>query len=130
MRLGNVRLSYAVRLDPVAVLVNEWRDTSHPYRVGPSIQIDAEGELRANRVPLMKVPIGEWIRIEIRTSVGRDAKGTYQLAVTLPGNEPRKFDGLAVGNPEWRALRWLGFIAVADANTAIYLDDVKLEVQP
>ena len=54
--------------------------------------------------------------------------GMYQLAVTLPGQPPKKFDGLAVGNADWRSLRWLGFISVADAKTAIYLDEVKLDL--
>ncbi|HUT95064.1 MAG TPA: right-handed parallel beta-helix repeat-containing protein [Thermoguttaceae bacterium] len=129
-RRGTARLTYAVRLEPGAILVNEWRDTAQPYRVGPSIQIDADGQLTANRMPLVKVPLGEWIRIEIRAPLGKEATGTYQLTVTAPGQEPKKFEGLAVGNPDWRSLRWLGFIGVADAKTAIYLDDVKLEQLP
>ncbi len=128
-RKGIARLSYAMRLEPGAIFINEWRDASQPYRVGPSIQIDADGQLTANGKLLMTVPIGQWLRLEICTGLGRQATGTYELAVTLPEQPPKTFTDLPVGNPEWRSLRWLGFISLANAPTVIYLDDVKLDTQ-
>jgi hypothetical protein len=97
--------------------------------VGPSIRIDADGQLTATRELVMTVPIGAWIHVEILAALGKQAKGMYQLTVTVPGQAPKKFDALPVGNPDWHSLRWLGFISVADAKTAIYLDDVRLNLE-
>jgi hypothetical protein len=128
-RKGIARLSYSVRLEPGAVFINEWRDASQPYRVGPSIRIDAQGQLTANGKPLVRAPIGEWLRVEVSAGLGRQATGTYELTVTVPEESPKTFTDLAVGNPDWRSLRWLGFISLADGPTVIYLDDVRLDTQ-
>ena len=128
-RNGIAHLSYAVRLEKSAILINEWRDASQPYRVGPSIRINADGQLIANGEPLMSVPIGEWVRLSIVAGLGKQATGTYGLTVTAPGQSPREFPNLPVGNAAWRSLRWLGFISLAPQKTVLYLDDVKLELQ-
>lgn len=83
----------------------------------------------ANNKPLMNVPIGQWIRVTVEAPLGSQASGGYTLTVAAVGAEPQRFSGLAVGNPQWRSLRWLGFISPADAKTTIYLDDVKLETR-
>jgi hypothetical protein len=129
-RKGIARLSFAVRVEPGAAFVHEWRDSSQPYRVGPSIRIGADGQLTANGKPLLTAPTGEWIRFEFLAGLGKQATGTYDMAVTLPGQLPKKFTGLAVGSPDWRSLRWLGFISLADKKTEIYLDEVKLDTLP
>ena len=89
------------RTEPI--FINEWRDASQPYRVGPSIRIDADGQLSANGKPLMTVPIGQWIRLEFSPGWARQATGTYELTVTLPDRPAKKFTDLPVGNPEWRS---------------------------
>ena len=129
LRKGIARLSFAVRLDQGAELIHEWRDASEPYRVGPSIRIRPGGQVVANNKPLMNVPIGQWVRVTIEAPLGNQATGSYTLTVATPGAAPERFSGLAVGNPQWRTLRWLGFISLADAKTTIYLDDVKLEAR-
>jgi len=128
-RKGVAHLSYTVRLEKGAILINEWRDASHPYRVGPSIRINADGGLIANGKPLMSVPIGQWVQLSIVAGLGRQATDTYGLTVTAPGQSPQEFPNLPVGNPTWRSLRWLGFISLAPQKTVLYLDDVKLDLQ-
>ena len=128
-RKGRVRLSFAVRLEKGAVLINEWRDASNPYRVGPSIRINADGQLIANGKPLMTVPIGEWVQLDIAAGLGKQATGTYELTVTTTGQPPRAFQDLPIGNKAWHSLRWLGFISVAPQKTVLYLDNVKLQLQ-
>jgi len=124
---GIAHLSFAVRLEEGAVFIHEWRDASSPYRVGPSIRIDADGQLSAGGKPLVSVPTGQWIRLDFLAGLGKQATGSYDLTVTVPGQGPGKFAALPVGNPAWRSLRWLGFISLANGRTVMYLDDVKLE---
>ncbi|HOM19155.1 MAG TPA: hypothetical protein PLQ00_17630 [Thermoguttaceae bacterium] len=127
MRQGTARLRFAVRLEPGAVFVHEWRDASQPYLVGPSIRIDAEGQLFAGAKPLCKVPIGQWVRLEISAPLGKQAAGTYQLRVETPGQPAQTFADLPVGSAGWKSLCWLGFISAADAKSSFYLDDIQLQ---
>ncbi len=128
-RKGIAHLSFAVRLEDGAEFIHEWRDASQPYRIGPSIRIKPDGEVVANTKPLIKAPIGKWVRVTIEAPLGKQATASYTMTVGVPGDEPKRFTELPVGNPQWRSLRWLGFISLADKKTVIYLDDVKLEVR-
>jgi len=129
LRKGVAHLRFAVRLGRGADLVHEWRDASQPYRVGPSIRIDPAGRLAAGGKTLMTVPVDKWIRLDLRTGLGRDATGTYDLAVTVEGQPAKTFTKLPVGHAGWNRLRWLGFISLAPKASVIYLDDVKLDVR-
>jgi hypothetical protein len=124
---GIVHLSYDVRLESGAILVQEWRDASSPYLIGPSITIDQNGQLTANKTPLTTLPVGQWIHLDFVTGLGKQATDTYDLTVTVLGQAPQKFEKLPVGSPNWRRLAWLGFISLATQRTVIYLDNVKLE---
>lgn len=129
MRKGTAQLSFAVRLESGAVFVHEWRDAAQPYRIGPSIRIDADGQLSAGNKPLCKVPIGQWVRVELGVGLGQQATGTYRLSVNWPGQQTQTFDGLPIGTPGWKALHWLGFISEANTKTSIYLDDIHLQTR-
>ena len=128
-RKGVVRLSYDVRLEPGADLVQEWRDASQPYKVGPSIRIDKTGQLAANGKPLTKVPVGQWVHLDFAAAVGKQATGTYDLTVTVRGQKPSTFAELAVGTKTWNRLRWVGFISMATDKAVLYLDNVKIGLQ-
>lgn len=128
-RRGLAVARFALRLEPGAVMYHEWRDNHNPYRVGPSIWLHADGRLTSSGRELMSVPGAQWIRFEIACALGAAADGTYTLTVTLPDAEPRRFEGLPVGNPRFRALDWFGFVSNADAATVFYLDDVSLEMR-
>ncbi len=123
---GIAHLSFDVRIEPGAIFVHEWRDASQPYLVGPSITIDKTGQLAANGRPMMEVPIGYWIHFDIVAALGKQATGSYDLAVTFEGQPPGKFMKVPTGNPAWKSLRWLGFISLATEKTVFYLDNVKL----
>ncbi|MCB1235264.1 MAG: right-handed parallel beta-helix repeat-containing protein, partial [Verrucomicrobiae bacterium] len=125
---GVARCAFAIRAAPGAQFQHEWRDHSSPYRVGPSVWI-GDGKLRANGKELLAVPVDGWFRVEIEAALG-DQAGTWNLAITLPGAEPRRFEKLPVGNPEWRTLDWLGFISQTDGDAATWLDDLELVRRP
>ena len=132
IREGLVSLSFDLRVGPGAKVWHEWRDRSHPYRVGPSLSIDAKGVLSANlgrgkgKRVLMTVPHDTWIHFEIRAGLGKQATGTWRLTVTVRGRKPKHFTDLP-HDPKCRRLEWLGFVSNATQRTVFYLDNVKLE---
>ncbi len=105
----------------------EWRTSGYPYAVGPSLKVDAQDQLVANGKPLLKLPREQWIAFEIKCLLGREATGTYDLTVTLPGAQPQPFPGVAC-DPKFRQLAWLGFISLANQAAVFYVDDVGLEM--
>ncbi len=125
---GLVRFSFDLRVEPGAIFWHEWRDAHYPYRVGPSISIEKNGELRAGGNPLMTVPHSKWTHIEIACGLGKIA-GAYDLKVTVQGQEPHRFEKLPNGSPQWRRLRWLGFVSLATDTAVFYIDNVKLDAE-
>ena len=113
-------------IEPGAVLTHEWRNATGRYLVGPSIRVDAEGNLTAGGEALMSLPVGEWVRIEITCGLGDDADGNYDMTVALPDAQPRRFDDLPC-DPNCRELRWLGWVAAGTEPAAIYLDNITLQ---
>jgi len=122
---GTLRLKFDVRVAPGAIFWCEWRDGSTPYKVGPSFRIEADGRLTAGGRELARLPHDQWLHFEVTCPLGKTA-GTYDLAVSIPNEETRRFQKLPLGNPRFRKLRWLGFISLADANTVFYLDNLDL----
>ena len=126
MRRGKVTLGFDIRLEPGADVAHEWRDAAQPYRVGPTLRIGPDGQLAAGGKPLATVPIGKWFRIEIGCALGKGSGATYDLTLTLPGEGPRAFKRLPFRSPKFTRLEWLGFISLADAETAFAIDNVTL----
>ena len=125
-RRGRVRLRFDIRLDTGATVAHEWRDAGQPYRVGPSIRIGPDGKLTAGGKALAAVPVGEWFRIEIACALDGKTQATYDLTLTLPSAKPKSFAELPCPSAKFNRLEWLGFISLANAKTAFYIDNVKL----
>jgi hypothetical protein len=124
---GVARCSFEVRLEPGAELWYEWRDWSaEPYRTGPSLQM-AGGKLKVGDRELLDYPIGQWVHLEAVAGLGAQATGTWDLSVTLPGQETQRFPGLKVGSPGWKKLTWVGFVSTARQKVVWYLDNVKIQ---
>ena len=125
-RTGRAVLAFDLRLEPGAVLAHEWRDAASPYRTGPSLRIAAGGKLVANGRALLDVPAGEWFRVEIACTLGKEADGTYDLVITLPRKPPQSFPALPYPGNKLQRLEWLGFVSLAQEKTVFYLDNIKL----
>ncbi len=125
---GRAVLSFDARVEKGAVLAHEWRDAAQPYRVGPSLLIDASGKLQSNGKALADVPIGRWFRIEIACELGKKAGGHYDLTLSVPGQAPKRFPGQACGMAKFNRLEWLGFVSLATSKTVCYLDNIKLSL--
>jgi len=120
---GTVRVQFRLWLGPGAEPWIEWRSSGYPYAVGPSLKVDARGQLIANGQTLLKLPSQQWVTFDLLCKLGREATGTYDLTVTLPGAQPQPFPGVPC-DPKFRQLAWLGFISLANAESVFYVDDV------
>ncbi len=123
---GVARCSFDIRIDEATVFYHEWRDLAHPYNVGPTLQIN-HGELTAEGIEPLALPVGEWVHIEVEAPLG-DAAGKWTLAVTLPDGTAHRHE-LACHSPEWHELRWVGFVSNATRPTVYYIDDLELGVE-
>lgn len=125
---GTATGSFAVRVEPGAVLYNEWRDAASPYNAGPSVWIDGEGKLSAGGAVRATPTPGEWYTVTITCVLGGKSDGTYKLEITPADGKSIVVEGIPFASAKFRRLRWVGFVANADADVACYLDDIKLKV--
>jgi len=122
---GLARCAFDMRVEGGVVMYHEWRDNARPYRVGPSLSV-RDGKLSASGKELLQLPTGKWVHFEVASGLGSESTGTWDLVVTLPGEEPKRFERLKNGSPEWKALHWLGFSSTAAKRTVFYLDNFEL----
>jgi hypothetical protein len=127
-RAGITTCSFDLNLGPGAEFYHEWRDAAAPYHTGPGIIVSG-GNLTAAGRPLAALPPDQWIHLEITAGIGPQSTGTWDLAVTLPGQPPQRFTKLPC-HPQWRQLEWLGFVSNADATAIYHLDNLTLANQP
>jgi hypothetical protein len=128
LRRGTAIGSFRIRLEENAAFYHEWRDNYHPYRSGPGVWFE-NGVVKAGGRELMPAPAETWIGIEIICPLGRDADGTWKLAVTLPGETPQVFENLPCGNAKFRTLDWFGFVANDNRAVRVWIDDVHLDLK-
>ncbi|MDI6450591.1 right-handed parallel beta-helix repeat-containing protein [Anaerobaca lacustris] len=126
---GTTRCSFDLRIESGALIQHEWRDwRSTLYSVGPSLRIE-DAKLRVAGNVLLDIPIGQWVHFDISAGLGAGDSGTWDLVVTLPGQEPRRFEKLANGNRSFEQLTWLGFVSNATTKTVFYIDNLKIDNQ-
>lgn len=122
---GTARVAFQVKMQPDYVLVHEWRDDSTPYRSGPQLTFE-KGEIRANGKKLTELPPDAWVQVEVTAKVGEGSDGLWNCVLTLPGNEPQRFDGLKFIKPDMKALRWIGFASNGKAAAKCWLDEIEI----
>ncbi|MDF2439615.1 MAG: hypothetical protein JWN98_599, partial [Abditibacteriota bacterium] len=125
-RGGVTTCSFDMRVEAGVNMYHEWRDDAQPYRVGPSFWIK-NGQLTVADKTLMEMPAGKWAHFEIKAALGAQSTGTWDLTVTIAGQQPKKFTALKNGNPEWKSLTWLGFASMANDKTVFYLDNLEFK---
>ncbi len=125
---GVSTFSFDIRMEQGAELNLEWRQyPGKPhYYVGPRLLI-RDGKLTVADQPPLPLPLGAWTHIEISAGFGSKADGTWQLTVTPPGAEPKRFSGLKFGSPQTRSVTWIGFVSSANRKGVYYIDNVKLD---
>jgi parallel beta-helix repeat protein len=125
---GMARLQFDLLLRPGAQLWEEWRDSAAPYRVGPSLGIDAAGALTAGGRKIADLPADKWIHFDIVCGLGKKATATYSLTLTVSGAGPVSVDKLPC-DPKFTHLEWLGFVSNATDTRIFYVDNIKLTVR-
>ncbi|MBP5672244.1 MAG: right-handed parallel beta-helix repeat-containing protein [Victivallales bacterium] len=111
---------------PTAILHHEWRDSSAPYKVGPTMRFYGDGRLTWLDKPLGGVPIGKWFHVRILTMLGNAIeKPVFTLEITPDGGETQTYANLDFGSPDWRQLTWLGFISEADTNAEFMIGNIR-----
>ncbi len=123
---GTVQVSFDLRVEKGALPSIECRDASSPYRTGPSLSVNAAGDLLAGKQKLMTLPFGQWVHFEEKFVVGRDATGSYDLTVKPRGGEAKKFAALPFIHKEFQRLQWFGFSSGAKEKTIFYVDNLKI----
>jgi len=101
-------------------------------RVGAELRelgVIADGALIAGGKRLLAVPLGQWVHVDVFCGTGPQADATWQLAVTLPGQPPQRFENLPC-SAEFKRLNWVGFISMATTETVFYIDNVVVEKAP
>jgi hypothetical protein len=125
---GTVRQSFEVWLETNAQFVTEWRDSGgYPQNVGPSVCFNGNGEVTAGGKLLTRIPSRHWIRVEIQAPLGKGAPGVFQLRLAAEGDPPRVFSGLPMSGQQFSELQWIGFSGTALADTAFYLDNLRIQ---
>ena len=121
-------LAFDLRLDRGAAVQVELREVENAreFPVGPSLVFRAGGELRAAGRPdaLASLPVGQWFHVEVTFAL--DGAARYDLTLQLPGKPPQVFKGLPCRSPDFWRCGWAGFIGIASAQTAFYIDNVRL----
>jgi hypothetical protein len=128
---GRLCGAFDLRHEAGAILAYEWRDwpAGQSLRAGPNVRVNADGALVAGGKKLLTVPAGQWVRVEVLCNTGASADAKWQLAVTLPGQAPRRFADLPC-SAAFKRLNWVGFISLATTETVFYLDNVAVEKGP
>jgi len=123
---GLTRCSFDMRIENDVQINHEWRDwRGSPYSVGPSLWINGT-KLQVRGKSLMDIPLDKWIHLEVTAALKNQGIGTWNLTVTLPGQEPKTFQNLKNGSPKFDKLTWLGFISNATKKTTFYIDNLRL----
>jgi len=126
---GLVTVQFDLRIGEGALAWIEWRDAASPYRVGPGLGTNVDGQLSAGGKPVMPMPIGEWVHIAATCRIGREAPGRWDLEVTASGAEPVRMTDLPC-DPKFRKLEWLGFISNSQTDTVFDIDNIRITVRP
>ncbi len=126
---GTTYCSFDMRIEEGVSINYEWRDwRSTLYSVGPSFWIKGN-QLQVDDKTILEVPVGQWVHFAISADLGADNSGTWDLTVTLPGQEPRRFENLPNDNKTFEQLTWLGFVSNATTKTVFYIDNLKIDNQ-
>jgi len=128
---GRLHGAFDLRHEAGAILSYEWRDwpADRMLSPGPNLRVEADGALIAGGKRLLAVPLGQWVHVDVFCGTGPQADATWQLAVTLPGQPPQRFENLPC-SAEFKRLNWVGFISLATTETVFYIDNVVVEKAP
>ncbi len=124
---GSVRHSFDLRLGAGAHLIVEWRDeTEYPRCIGPSVTFEPGGRVVVAGKEVARVPIDQWVHVQIDGTLGRGTSRTFSLTITGPAGLAARVDNLPIGGEQFEELHWVGFVAAAKSDVALFIDNVEI----
>ena len=121
---------FDVNVDGATSLSHQWRHYEGDYRQGPSVTILPGGVVTHGDQRLLKIPLDQWVRFEIRCHLGNQAAGEFQLRVWLPEEQsPRIFKDLT-HDKRFTRLDWLGFVTRAEREAVCFVDSIDVRSVP
>jgi len=126
--LGQARFSCDIKNSgnapaEICIQLRDWRHS--PFRVGPTLRVMPDGELRASGQSMARVPLGQWVHLDVIFGLGNTGEKTYELRLTSPGSETQAFRA-PYGSADFAVLTWLGFISESEKRTVFYVDNFSL----
>ncbi len=123
---GTMVESFDVRMEAGAIGHFEWRDYSGgDYRVGPSVRLEGDGRMLSQGKEIGKVPLSQWIHLEITCDLGARANGKWNLRYGPIGGDLVQLADLPC-DARFKKLDWLGFVSDATTAVVFYVDNIKL----
>ncbi len=123
---GTTNVSFDLRMEPEYRFIHEWRDNAAPYKTSVYLSIE-NGAIRAGGKKLAEFPPLTWLHFEIRSELGKDSSGSWDLKVTPAGGQPQTFEKLPSQKGGGIELRWLGFISSGTVAAKAWLDNLDIQ---
>jgi hypothetical protein len=127
---GTTRCSFDLRIAAASRIDFEWRDyLVGPYQTGPCFSL-RDGKLHLAGQDPMSLPMDTWIHFDTSAGLGDQDTDQWVLAVSIPGQTSKIFDGLPQRSKRFKQLDWIGFISNAQTDTAFYIDNLEIVHAP
>jgi hypothetical protein len=111
--------------------LREWDKQS--YREGPSLVLRADGTLAAAGKDLTRLPLGQWIHLDIQLDLGdvgiAQPPKTYRLELTVAGRKPQIFPAVPYLHPQFARLTWIGLSSSGQPGAVFHVDNLRVDQQ-
>ena len=124
-REGTLVGSFDVFVDAQAEVSYQWRQYGKDYTTGPQILIEPGGHVTHDGKQLMTIPIGQWIRFELRWKLGDAVDGRFDLTVTPAKATPQHFNALPCDS-NFQRFDWVGFVSRSKNASVHYIDNIQI----
>jgi hypothetical protein len=123
---GTVQCSFSLLFEARSYIQFELRDYSASgYSTGPSFQI-RDGKLLPWKGKEIVLPVKQWVRFEVETTVGTESESNWILRVEIPNQPAIEIDSLPYRDAEFTVLTWVGLTSAANEETTFFVDDFRL----
>ena len=126
---GDVVGQFDVLVDSSSALSYQWRQYDTGYVTGPELLIDRGGHVSSGGKAIASIPVGQWVRFEIRCGVGKESNGRFDLRIwEAKDGEAKAFLGLP-HSARFTRLDWVGFVCRAQTEAVCLVDEVEVRVE-
>jgi len=125
LRQGLLHGSFDIRLLSGARFYTEWRSGRGIFVAGPSVRMEAGGEIAVNGKPVCAAPVETWIHVDLLCDLRKRGGRTARATISVPNAPPQTLE--VDLNPRFKALDWAVFVADSTRDGVFYLDNIVLE---